>query len=77
MEELGVTITTAQAWTFVHQEYKEKAVLLLFFHIEIHGEPAPQEGQEIAWVTGEEAQGMSLPAGDAKALKTLVTEFPG
>jgi 8-oxo-dGTP diphosphatase len=75
-EELDVAVTSARPWTFVNQEYQEKTVLLLFFHVEVQGEPSPQEGQEIAWVSLQESRGMKLTEGDAKVLKILMAEIP-
>ena len=70
-EELGVEVCKTTPWTFVYNEYEEEAVLLLFFYVEIEGEPAPQEGQKILWVTVEEAMSMNLASADAQIVELL------
>lgn len=51
-EELGVTVTAASLWRTVTHEYDHGDVTLHVFHVsEFSGEPAPMEGQRIAWVT--------------------------
>ena len=74
-EELGVEVLDPRPWNFAYQPYAEKNILLLFFHIDIQGNPAPQEGQKIAWLSLEDCHGMNLADGDRKALDLLTKEL--
>jgi len=73
LEELGVEISKADPWTFIYREYSEKNILLLFFYVEVVGDPTPQEGQRLRWVTAEEAHSMKLAPADAQAVGLLQT----
>ena len=63
-EELGVGVADAEFWRTVRHEYDHGRITLEIFHVrEFSGEPEPLEGQELSWVTPEEALGlMFLPA---------------
>ena len=73
-EELSIAIDAFSLW-----KVKEKKVtggaIRLFFHLvtEFSGTPTPREGQELAWLTCEEAKDYSFLPADAEAL----SELPG
>lgn len=56
-EELGITRLTIAPWRTVTHEYPEVTVVLHFMHVTaFSGEPRPRDGQELRWVTPEEAR---------------------
>lgn len=73
-EELSIAIDAFSLW-----KVKEKKVtggaIRLFFHLvtDFSGTPTPREGQELAWLTCEEAKDYSFLPADAEAL----SELPG
>ena len=55
-EELGITCVTIAPWQVVSHTYPDLHVTLHFMHVtEYAGEPVPHDGQELVWVTPEEA----------------------
>ena len=73
-EELGVSVREASFWRAYEHAYPARGirVRLHFFHVtEFDGEPAPREGQALAWVTPEEAAGMAFLPADADMLREL------
>lgn len=73
-EELSIAIDAFSLW-----KVKEKKVtggaIRLFFHLvtEFSGTPTPREGQELAWITCEEAKDYSFLPADEEVL----SELPG
>ena len=63
-EELGITCAAIVPWRTISHEYPEATVMLHFMQVtEFSGEPVPRDGQELLWVTPEEACQLSfLPA---------------
>lgn len=63
-EELGITCAALVPWKRVEHAYPELRVILHFLHVTaFQGEPAARDGQELRWVTPEEARALSfLPA---------------
>ena len=59
-EELGITPLACELWQCVEHRYPEIHVRLHFVHVrDFAGEPTSREGQELRWVTVEQA--MQLP----------------
>lgn len=71
-EELSIAIDAFSLW-----KVKEKKVtggaIRLFFHLvtEFSGTPTPREGQELAWLTCEEAKDYTFLPADAEVLAEL------
>jgi mutator protein MutT len=71
-EELSIAIDAFSLW-----KVKEKKVtggaIRLFFHLvtEFSGTPTPREGQELAWITCEEAKDYAFLPADAEVLSEL------
>jgi 8-oxo-dGTP diphosphatase len=67
-EELGVEAAVEAPLTFVHWEYPEKRILLLFFRCRIvSGEPRPLECAAVDWFRPAELAGLDLAPADAAA----------
>jgi mutator protein MutT len=65
-EELSIAIDAFSLWKVKEKKVKGCAIRL-FFHLvtKFSGEPTPREGQELAWITCEEARDYAfLPADD-------------
>ena len=71
-EELSIALDAFSLW-----KVKEKKVtggaIRIFFHLvtEFSGVPTPCEGQELAWITCEEARGYSFLSADEEVLAEL------
>lgn len=63
-EELGITCGTILPWRTLSHEYPDLHVTLFFMHVlDFQGTPMPHDGQELRWVTPEEAPALCfLPA---------------
>lgn len=73
-EELGVTVRAARFWRMAEHAYPERGIRvgLHFFHVtDFDGEPAPREGQALAWVTPGEARALPFLPADADILREL------
>ncbi|QLA15881.1 (deoxy)nucleoside triphosphate pyrophosphohydrolase [Desulfolutivibrio sulfoxidireducens] len=56
-EELGIFPSRLVFWKETSHAYPELRVRLLFFHVwDFPGEPAALEGQELAWLTPDQAR---------------------
>lgn len=65
-EELSIAIDAFSLWKVKEKKVKGRAIRL-FFHLvtQFSGEPTPREGQELAWITCEEARNYAfLPVDD-------------
>ena len=71
-EELSIAIDAFSLWKVKEKKVKAGAIRL-FFHLvtEFSGAPMPREGQELAWITCEEARGYSFLAADEEILSEL------
>lgn len=89
-EELGIKVHEATFWRLKEHDYPERGirVRLHFFQVRnFSGEPAPREGQALAWLWPEEALALDfLPAdagiirelsGHARVDAALKAQFPG
>jgi 8-oxo-dGTP diphosphatase len=70
-EELGVTASVGDLIEAVTWTYPEKTVRVLFFRCTIHGEPCPQQGQEMRWVEAAELPTYAFPAADRRLVERL------
>lgn len=73
-EELSIAIDAFSLWKVKEKKVKGRAIRL-FFHLvtEFSGAPTPREGQELAWITCEEARGYSFLPADEEILSELWT----
>lgn len=74
---LGVTAQHCHFWRLVEHEYAEppRRVRLHFFHVRgFSGEPRPREGQDLRWVTPQEAQELNFLAADVAVLRELCAD---
>ena len=72
-EELAVgSIVGDEVFTVTHH-YPERSVELHFLECTITGEPRPQLGQEMRWVTRAELKELSFPPADEELIRTLVS----
>lgn len=70
-EELGVEAAVGELIEAVTWTYPEKTVRILFFRSALHGEPCPQERQEMRWVEGAELSTYRFPAADLQLVDRL------
>lgn len=66
-EELGIACGRLLPWTRLRHAYPDMQVVLHFIHVlDFSGEPEARDGQELRWVSPEEAAGLDfLPADTA------------
>jgi 8-oxo-dGTP diphosphatase len=71
-EELGVAAAAESPLAFVHWDYPEKRILLLFYRCRlVSGEPRPLECAEVGWFRPDELPGLDLAPADAAAWSQL------
>ena len=70
-EELGVDATVGDLVEAVTWSYPEKTVRILFFRCALHGEPCPQEGQEMRWAEGPALPTYAFPEADRRLVERL------
>lgn len=71
-EELAITPTLMEYWTAATHAYDHATVKLLFYHVRaFDGEPTPMEGQNLAWLTPDEALAYRFLPADVDVLKQL------
>ena len=76
-EELAVDLTDIRPWTFAYHQYPEKTVLILFYYVSLKGEPVPQEGQRMAWISCSDLDTYPMPAADKALIEDLMAVEPG
>ena len=71
-EELSIALDAFSLWKVKEKKVKGRAIRL-FFHLvtEFSGVPTPREGQELAWLTCEEARGYSFLPADEEVVAEL------
>lgn len=75
LEELGVVTRTGKIFEVVRHQYPDRDVLLLFYESELlAGEPAPLEGQKIAWARPAELSAYDFAPADADLIDRLARE---
>jgi len=72
-EELSVGARIGEEVFTITHHYPERSVELHFFSCELVGEPAPQIGQEMRWVTRAELTRLPFPPADEELIRTLVS----
>ncbi len=70
-EELGVDATVGDLVEAVTWTYPEKTVRILFFSCALHGDPLPQEGQEMRWAEGSTLSTYAFPEADHQLVERL------
>jgi len=70
-EELAVEASVGERVDTVTWTYPEKTVRIHFFRCSVHGEPCPQERQEMLWVESAELSAYRFPAADLKLVERL------
>ena len=78
-EELGVSPRESRFWRVGEHAYPERGirVRLHFFHVtKFDGEPAPREGQLLAWVTPGEAGALPFLPADADVVREIREPAP-
>ncbi len=76
-EELGIGVRESRFWQSLEHSYVERGfrVRLHFFHVTaFSGEPCPEEGQNLRWVTPAEALELGFLPADANVLEQLRAE---
>jgi 8-oxo-dGTP diphosphatase len=75
-EELDVEARVgAEVFTTTHT-YLDRRVELHFLRCELNGEPQPQLGQDMRWVSRDELAGLKFPPADAELIQRLRHENP-
>lgn len=70
-EELAVDARIgSEVFTITHA-YPERSVELHFFQCELTGQPSPQIGQEMRWVSREEMARLNFPPADEEFIKRM------
>ena len=72
-EELAVDARIGDEIFTVTHQYPERSVELHFFRCEVAGEPRPQLGQEMRWVTRAEMGALRFPPADEELIRTIVS----
>ncbi len=70
-EELGVAAEVREPLTFEYHEYPDRSVLILFYRVEVSGEPVGAEGQEVGWFRLAELAGLPVPPADGRVVALL------
>ena len=71
-EELNVAADVGVELLTTTHDYSDRRVELHFLRCVIAGEPAPQQGQEMRWVTREELGALRFPPADEELIAMLV-----
>ena len=70
-EELAARVTPGETMLVTRHEYPEKIVELHFIACELHGEPVPQQGQEMQWIERARIDTLAFPDADAALIARL------
>lgn len=70
-EELGVGAGAGDELLATTHVYPDRVVELHFLRCTIDGEPVPQLGQEMRWVSREELGSLAFPPADAELIRRL------
>ena len=71
LEELDVPSRIGEELFTTTHTYPDRSVELHFFRCELLGEPRPQLGQDMRWVTREELSALEFPPADAELIGIL------
>ncbi len=72
-EELAVDCRVGDEMYAVTHPYADRSVELHFFRCQLLGEPTPQQGQEMRWVTRAEMTLLPFPPADEELIRTIVS----
>ena len=72
-EELAVDARIGQEIFSIAHAYPDRSVELHFFACDLLGDPSPQIGQEMRWVTRAEMAALPFPPADAELIRTIVS----
>jgi mutator protein MutT len=72
-EELAVEVTIGARILAVSHAYPGRTIELHFYACELRGEPVPQLGQEMMWVTRHELRALPLPPADDELVMLLTS----
>ena len=71
-EELAVDVRPGQEVFVTSHTYPDRVVELHFVRCELMGDPAPQLGQEMAWVERSALAALAFPPADALLIERLI-----
>ncbi len=71
LEELAVAVRVGAEIFATAHDYPDRRVELHFLRCELLGEPAPQLGQELAWVRRGDLDPSAFPPADAELISRL------
>ena len=72
-EELAVEIRVGEEVFATTHEYPDTTVELHFLRCELIGEPTPQLGQQMQWVSRDALTSLRFPPADGELIKMLAT----
>lgn len=72
-EELAVDAAVGAQIFAVTHHYDDRSIELHFFACGIAGDPVPQLGQEMRWVTRAELKSLAFPPADEELIRRLVS----
>lgn len=72
-EELAVDAAVGAEIFAVTHHYDDRSIELHFFSCGVAGDPVPQLGQEMRWVTRAELTSLAFPPADAELIRRLVS----
>jgi 8-oxo-dGTP diphosphatase len=70
-EELDVAVVVGDELLATDHAYPDRRVELHFLRCELLGEPAPQLGQQMRWVSRAELSTLQMPPADAELVRLL------
>jgi 8-oxo-dGTP diphosphatase len=71
-EELSIDCGAIAPWRTITHEYSEVRVRLAFLHVlEFRGEPRPNDGQELRWVSPDEARTLPFLPADIAVVRDI------
>ena len=73
-EELDVDVGSADELFATTHEYADRTVELHFLQCELLGDPVPQLGQEMRWVSRQELGMLEFPPADAELIHVLAAQ---
>jgi 8-oxo-dGTP diphosphatase len=73
-EELAVDAEIGPELLATTHRYPERSVELHFLRGELRGDPAPQQGQEMRWVSRAELSALEFPPADEELIRRLQTQ---
>ena len=71
-EELAADGVIGERILTTAHDYPDRRVELHFYRVSLHGEPAPQLGQEMRWIARADLATLKLPPADDELVALLV-----